>query len=147
MWYEYYGKQHKIKGDAGTVFSVGLLALILVLMLFYDPISSFFQNYIVGLEQGTESHLSATELLTSFCFKIDSAVNDTVYIRNCGKERIFNETIMVFVDGKLRKIDTDVRFVDPHEVMAIRIKNVSEGLHNVRITNGIVSLEIELNIE
>ncbi len=129
------------------VLAIGMLITAILASVFHDSVYLILQKHMHALHAGTGSQLSATELLTSFCFTVESIHNDTVYIRNCGSERIFNETLMVYVDGKLSNFMTDVRVIEPHEVMGIFIRNISTGEHLIKITNGIVSEETRMEIK
>ncbi len=134
------------KGDARVVISIGSMMLILILLLFGQDIISFVQQHL-SRSSGAEPYLTANEMLTAFCFRIESVANDTIYIRNCGRERIFAEMLMVYVDEKLVEMEADRKFIDPGQIMAVRIKQLSEGVHEVKITNGIVKQELRLVVD
>ncbi|VVB61619.1 Uncharacterised protein [uncultured archaeon] len=89
-----------------------------------------------GVQTGTETQAGNIQAQASSCIKIDTAVGNKVYIRNCGEGTITNASIVAYVNGIPVNASLSAAALGPREVgvLTLGAGNIS-GNAKIKIGN------------
>jgi len=121
----------------------GISAVVVIVLLLLISIALISAVYIWATAITTSTTTSGTEQVSeltkqlSSCMRIDAVSGNKIYLRNCGKGVITNESLSVFIDeAKVGHSTETIGEGKTGEVNVSGLWKFSLGRHNLKITNG-----------
>jgi len=130
-----------------TVIAIVLIVLIVIIL------SALIYVFLFGIliettETGTVI-INKTAVALSSCMYVESAAENKVYLRNCGKGVIAREKLAVYIDGTTTDFETSSDFVYEDDLMVIILNELWRFplvKHNLRITSPYVQASRNIEI-
>lgn len=117
-----------------------IIAIVLIMIILVALVSLFWlfaSNLFTSMTQtGTASTTHMTESMSS-CMKIESSVQNKIYLRNCGHGLITNNSLNIYLDDDPFGFNMTPSSINDGEIaiIALPIWGISIGSHRLKITN------------
>jgi len=118
-----------------TVIAVILILLIVIVLAVLMYV--FLRRILLETAEAGTVGINKTVTVLSSCMYIESAAENKVYLRNCGKGVIASNKLAVYVDNTIMDLKASSEFAYEDELMVIIPKELWRfplGKHNLRIT-------------
>jgi len=116
---------------------IAIILIILIVIVLAVLMYVFLRGILLETAEAGTISINKTVTILSSCMYIDSAAENKVYLRNCGKGVIASNKLAVYLDDTIMDFEASSEFAYEDELMIIIPKELwrfTLGKHNLRIT-------------